>query len=45
MCMVCGIKNGRYYTDLDAYVSKKVSVNAKCYLKEIMSPGCLHFFI
>ena len=43
--MVFGTKSGRYCTDLDAYISKKqnVPVNAKCYRKEIMSPGCLLF--
>ena len=46
MFMVCGAKRGRYCTDLNAYMSKnkqKVYVNAKCYHKEIMSPGCLLF--
>ena len=43
--MVCGTQSGRYCPDMDAYISKiqKVSVNAKCYRKEIMSPGCLLF--
>ena len=41
MFKVCGIKSGRYCTDLDAY--KKSLVNAKCYRKEIMSSRCLLF--
>ena len=38
-----------YCIDLDAYISKKdkqkqnIPVNAKCYLKEIMSSRCLLF--
>ena len=45
MFKVCGTKSGRYCTDLDAYISKKqkVPVKAKCYCKEIISPGCLLF--
>ena len=49
MFKVCGTKNRRYCIDLDAYISKKkqkkqnVPVNAKCYLKEIMSSRCLLF--
>ena len=45
MFKVCGTKSGRYCTDLDAYISKKqiVTVNAKCYHKEIMSSRCLKF--
>ena len=45
MFKVCGTKNGRYCTDLDAYINKKqkVPVNAKCYHKEIMSSRCLLF--
>ena len=49
MFKVCGTKTGRYCIDLDAYISKKnkkrqnVPVNAKCYLKEIMSSRCLLF--
>ena len=45
MFMVCGTKSERYCTDLDAYISKKqkVTVNAKYYPEEIMSPGCLLF--
>ena len=45
MFMVCDTESGRYCTDLDAYISKKqkVPINAKCYRKEIMSPGCLLF--
>ena len=39
------LKNGRYCTNLDAYISKKqkVPVNANCYRKEIMSSRCLLF--
>ena len=45
MFMICDTKGGRYCTDLDAYTSKqqKFPVHAKCYYKEIMSPGCLLF--
>ena len=45
MFMACGTKSGRYCTDLDAHISKKqkVPIIAKCYRKEIMSPGCLLF--
>ena len=45
MFMVCDNKSGRYCIDLDAYTSKeqRVSLHAKCYNKEIMSPGCLLF--
>ena len=45
MLKVCGTKNGRYCTDLDAYISKiqKVPVNAKYYRKEIMSSKYLLF--
>ena len=47
MFKVCGIKRGRYCTDLDAYISKKQNVpaNAKCYRKERMSSRCLLFII
>ena len=43
MFKVCGTKNERYCTYLYAYISKKqkISVNAKCYHKEIMSSRCL----
>ena len=39
MFKVSGTKNGRYCTDLDAYISKKQKdpVSAKCYREEIMS--------
>ena len=45
MFKVCGLKSGRYCTDPDAYISKKqkVSVNAKCCHKEIMSSRYLLF--
>ena len=45
MFKVCGTKSERYCADLDAYISKKqkVSVNAKCYRKEIMFSRCLLF--
>ena len=43
MFMVCGTKSERYCTDLEAYARKRqqVSVNAKCYNKEIQSPNYL----
>ena len=43
MLKVCGTESRRSCIDLDAYISKKVPVNAKCYLKEIMSSRCLLF--
>ena len=56
--MVCHTESGRYCTDLDTYTSKEqqVSVHAKCYSKELMSPTylsgstyqlyfCIHFLI
>ena len=48
MFKVCGTISRSYCIDLDAYISKKkqkqnVPVNAKCYLKEIMSSRRLLF--
>ena len=45
MFLVCGTKSGRYCTDVDASISRKtkVPVNAKCYRKKVVSPGCLIF--
>ena len=49
MFKVCGttLEVREYCIDLDAYISKKqkqnVPINAKCYLKEIMSSRCLLF--
>ena len=43
MFMACDTKSDRYCTDLDDYNRKnqQVSVHAKCYNKEIMSPTYL----